>query len=71
MTDPRLPIRIEPTIAMQRGDSHLALCMGCGALVCSHRRARDLGPCPSCGRGDRWQRTRLPSGPFRESEETG
>lgn len=59
---PSLPgIEIRPTIAMRRGDSHVAQCADCGTLVCS-TRPHALAACPAC-HGTTWWRQTLPVGP--------
>lgn len=61
-------LAIHPTIAMRRGDSHLAQCAWCGTLVCSPSTANhQLGACPSCAHPDGrwWKQTYHSVGPFR------
>lgn len=50
-------IRLKPTEAMRAGESEVAQCTYCGALICFDRTVSEgatLGPCPACGNNERW-----------------
>ncbi len=70
--DARWVYELEPTIAMERGDSYVAQCAYCGLLAAVPGPMRDeklntatLGDCPRCQSDHGWWNATEPVGPFK------
>jgi hypothetical protein len=66
---PMRGLRLEPTIAMRRGEQYVVQCVNCGALLAvstlnGHRHPHELGPCPACHETRGWSQQHVPVGPY-------